>query len=105
MCRSSLIPCLVEGFHSLLRCWGICPIKCQGAIFWFVLHHEVERGLFRCGVNFLIVAELHEGVELFPRSEVVGAEDSKIDFKFLVDPFCFSIGLWMIHRASECLDS
>jgi len=51
------------------------------------------------------VAELHEGVELFPRSGVVGAEDSKIDFKLLVDPFCFSISLWVIRRASECLDS
>jgi len=53
----------------------------------------------------LIVAELHEEVEWFPCFGVVGAEDSKIDFKFLVDPFCFSIGLWMICCASEHFDS
>jgi len=105
MCCSSLIPCLVEGLQSLFRSRGICPIKRQGDIFRFVSHHEVEWGLFCCGVNLLIVAELHKGVELFPHSGVVGAEDSKIDFKLLVDPFCLSIGLWVIRRASECLDS
>jgi len=47
------------------------------------------------------VTELHEGVEWFPHSGVVGAEDSKIYFKLLVDSFCFSIGLRVIHRASE----
>ena len=51
------------------------------------------------------MAELHKGVELFPRSGIVGAEDSKIDFKLLVDSFCLFIGLWVIRRASECLDS
>ena len=39
------------------------------------------------------MTELHEGVEWFPRSGVVGAEDSKIDFEFLVDSFCFPIDL------------
>jgi len=53
----------------------------------------------------LIVAELHEGVEWFPRFEVVGAEDLKIDFEFLVDPFCFSIGLRVICRDSEHFNS
>jgi len=51
------------------------------------------------------VAELHEGVEQFPHFGVVGAEDSKIDFKFLVDCFCFSIGLRVIYYASERFDS
>jgi len=53
----------------------------------------------------LVVTELHEGVEWFPHSGVVGAEDLKIDFKLLVDPFCFSIGLRVIHYASECFNS
>jgi len=105
MCHSSLVSCLVEGFHLLFCSWGICLIKHQGDIFWFVPHHEVEQGLFHGGVDLLIVTELHEGVEQFPCSGVVGAEDSKIDFKFLVDSFCFSISLRVIHYASECFDS
>ena len=80
-------------------------IKCQGDIFLFIPHHEVERGLFCGGVDLLIVAELHEGVEWFPHFGVVGAEDSKIDFELLVDPFCFSIGLRVICCASEHLNS
>jgi len=91
----------VEGFHSLFCSRGVCPIKCQGDIFGFIPHHEVEWGLFRGGVHLLIVAELHEGVERFPHFGVVGAEDSKIDFELLVDPFCFSIGLRVICHASE----
>jgi len=91
----------MKGFHSLFCSWGVCPIKHQEDIFWFIPHYEIEWSLFHGGVDLLIVAELHEGVEQFPRFGVVGAEDSKIDFEFLVDPFCFSIGLWMIRCASE----
>jgi len=105
MFRSSLISCLVEGFYLLFCSWGVCLIECQGDIFWFIPHHEVERGLFCGGVDLLIVAELHEGVEQFPHFGVVGTEDSKIDFEFLIDSFCFSIGLRMIRRSSECFDS
>jgi len=51
------------------------------------------------------VTELHKGVEGFPHSGVVGAKDSKIDFEFLVDSVCFSIGLRVICHASEHFDS
>ena len=51
------------------------------------------------------MTEFHEGVEQFPHFEVVGAEDLKIDFKLLIDPFCFSISLRVIHRASEHFNS
>jgi len=95
----------MEGFHLLFRSWGICPIKRQEDIFQFVPYHEVEKGLFHGGVNLLVVAELHEGVEWFPHSGVVGAEDSEIDFKLLVDPFSFSVSLRVICCASECFDS
>ena len=95
----------MEGFHSLFHSWGIYPIKCQGDIFWFIPHHEIEWGLFCGGVDLLIVTELHEGVEWFPCSGVVGAENSKIDFMFLVDSFCLSVGLRVIHHASEHFDS
>jgi len=105
MRSSGFILCFFEGFHLLFRSWGICPIKRQGDIFRFIPHHEVERGLFHGGVNLLIVAELHERVELFPCFRVVGAEDSEIDFQFLVDLFCLSIGLRVVCRASECSNS
>ena len=95
----------MEVFHSLFHSWGVCPIKHQGDIFGFIPQHEVEWGLFHGGVDLLIVAELHEGVERFPRFGVVGAEDLKIDFEFLVDPFCFSIGLRVIRRAYERFNS
>jgi len=104
MCRSSLVSCLVEGFHSLFHSLGICPIKRQGDIFEFIPHHEVEQGLFHDKVDLLIVAELYKRVERFPCFGVVGVEDLKIDFEFLVDPFCFSISLWMICCASEYFD-
>jgi len=105
MHHSSLVSCFVEGFYSLFHSWGICSIKSQGDIFQFIPHHEVEQGLFHGGVDLLIVTKLHEGVEQFPHSGVVGAEDSKIDFEFLVDSFCFSIGFKVIHCASEHFDS
>jgi len=72
---------------------------------WFVPHYEVEWGLFHGGVNLLVVAELHEGIELFLHFRVVGAEDSEIDFQFLVDPFCLSIGLRVVCCAPQCFDS
>jgi len=49
------------------------------------------------------VAELHEGVEQFPRFRVVGAEDLKIDFEFLVDSFYYSISLWIICHGLSIL--
>ena len=58
-----------------------------------------------CGVSLLIVAELHEGVQLVPRFRVVRAEDSEVDFEFLVYLFGFSIGLGMISSTSESLYS
>ena len=57
------------------------------------------------GVDLLIVAELHEGVHLAPRFGVVCAEYSEINLQFLVDVFCFSIGLRVIGGASERFDS
>jgi len=105
MRSSGFVPCFFEGFHLLFRSRGICLLKRQGDIFGFIPHHEVERGLFHGGVNLLIMAELHEGIELFPRFGVVRAEDSEIDFQFLVDPFCLSIGLRVVCCASECSNS
>ena len=57
------------------------------------------------GVYLLIVAELHEGVQLVPHFGVVRTEDSKVDFEFLIYSFGFSISLGMISGASECLYS
>ena len=51
------------------------------------------------------MTELHEEVEWFPYSGVVGAENLKRTLEFLVDPFCLSIGLRVIHHASEHFDS
>jgi len=101
MRSSGFISCFFEGFHSLFRSRGICLLKCQGDIFRFVPHHEVEQGLFRSGVDLLVMTELHEGVELSPRFRVVGAEDSEIDLQFLIYPFCLSIGLGVVRRASK----
>ena len=57
------------------------------------------------GVGLLIVAELHEGVQLVPRFRVVRTEDSEIDFKFLVYSFGFSVGLGVVSSTSECFYS
>ena len=58
-----------------------------------------------CGVCLLIVAELHEGIQLVPRFGVVRTEDSEVDFEFLTYLFGFSISLGMVGGASESLYS
>ena len=46
----------------------------------------------------------HRGV-FCPCFRVGAAEDSKIGFYFLIDPFCFSIGLWMVRSGQGDLIS
>ena len=57
------------------------------------------------GVCLLIVAELHEGVQLMPRFGVVRAEDPEVNFEFLIYSFSFSVGLGMVSGTSECFYS
>ena len=53
------------------------------------------------GVTLLIVAKLHERVQLMPHFRVVGAKDSEVDFELLIDSFCFSISLRVVSGTSE----
>ena len=42
------------------------------------------------------MVEFGRGKELYPFSRIVGAEDAKIGFKFLIGPFSLSVGLRMV---------
>ena len=62
----------------------------------FISHHEEERRLRGDGVRAMVVSEFYVGYQIRPRGGVISAEDPKVCFNFLVDPFCFSVGLGMI---------
>ena len=43
-----------------------------------------------------IVLEFGSREEVWPTLGIVGTEDSKIGFNFLVGSFCLSVGLWVV---------
>ena len=63
---------------------------------WFISEHEVEWGFAGGGVGVVIVNKFSHGGVIYPCLRVGAAEDAEIGFNFLVEPFCFSVGLWMI---------
>ena len=57
------------------------------------------------GVDLLIVAELHEGVQLAPRFGVICAEYSEVDLQFLINAFGLSISLRVVGSTTERFES
>ena len=43
-----------------------------------------------------IVLEFGIREEVWPASGVIGTEDLKIGFNFLIGSFCLSVGLWVV---------
>ena len=80
----------------MLCSWDVGSLKCQRDVSGFVPYYEVKRGLFHNRVEFLVMTEFHEGIQMSPRFWIVRTEDPGIDFKFLIYPFCFSISLWVV---------
>ena len=64
---------------------------------WFISKHEVEWGFASGRVGVVIVNELGHGGVIYSCLRVGGAEDVEIGFNFLVEPFHFSVSLWMIY--------
>ena len=62
----------------------------------FISHHEIERRLVGDGMRAVIMSEFHVGDRFGPGCGVIAAEDAKVSFDFLVDSFCFTVGLWVI---------
>ena len=46
-----------------------------------------------------VVCEFYKWDEFCPIVLLKVTEDSEVLFQFLVDPFCFAIGLWVIGGA------
>lgn len=62
----------------------------------FISIHEVEWGCSGHGMRLVIVRKFCGRESFCPRERVVLAEDMEVGFKFFVDVFSFSIGLWVI---------
>ena len=56
----------------------------------------IERGLIGDRMRAVIVSEFCVGDQFGPRCGIIAAKDTKVGFDFLVDSFCFTVGLWMI---------
>jgi hypothetical protein len=63
--------------------------------FWLVAIPDLERGLPRGTMGADVVGELGKGKEIRPIVLLEVEKDTEELFNFLVDVFCFSIGLWM----------
>jgi len=77
------------------------------ASMWFEAHLgvsadiEEEGCLLRGGVDMVVVGELRQGEECVPIVLSFSNKDLQVLFQFLVDPFCLSVGLWVVggrHR-------
>ena len=44
----------------------------------------------------VVVGEFGVGDRFRPRCGIIAAEDMKVGFDFLIDPFRFAVGLWVI---------
>ena len=42
------------------------------------------------------MGEFSMGDRFGPRCGIIAAEDTKVGLDFVVDSFCFAVGLWMI---------
>ena len=62
----------------------------------FVAKHEVERGFSGGGVRAVVVDELGHRDMVSPCFGVGTTEDAKVGFDFLVESFCFSVGLRVV---------
>ena len=64
---------------------------------WLIPEHEVKWGLASGGMRVVVVDELSHRDVVSPCFRVGAAKDAEVGFNFLVEPFCFSIGLRMIY--------
>ena len=63
---------------------------------WFI---AIEKGKRRCLGGAMwggVVVEFGRGEELYPFSQVIGAEDVEIGLKFLIGSFSLSVGLRVV---------
>ena len=63
---------------------------------WFIAKHEVEWGFAGCGVRVVIVDKLGHRNMVSPGFRVRSAEDVEVGLDFLVESFCFSVGLRVV---------
>jgi len=58
-----------------------------------------EEGCLLCGrVDVVVVGELRQGEECVPVVLSFSDEDPQVLFQFLVDPFCLSVCLRVVHQ-------
>jgi hypothetical protein len=62
-------------------------------VFRVVSHHEVEWGGVSCGMMSRVMNEFSEWEHGCPASLVIGTEDTKVDFEFLVNSFSLAVAL------------
>ena len=85
-----------EGFKTGFYCGngGIRDHRGKGT--GFISHYEIEQGLVRDGMRAVIMSEFCVGDRFGPRCGIIAAEDTKVDFDFLVDSFSFAVRLGVI---------
>ena len=68
--------------------------------FWigtgFIAHHEREGGGIGDGMSGRVVCEFRHREEFGPFKRLVLRKDPEERFKFLVDPFGFTVSLWVV---------
>ena len=63
---------------------------------WFIAIEEGERRCLGGAMRSGIVVEFGSREELYPFSQVIGAEDAEIGFEFLIGSFSLSVGLRVV---------
>ena len=63
---------------------------------WFIPEHEVKWGFAGGGVRAVIVDKFGHGDVIYPCFRVGTTEDLEVGLNFLVEPFCFSVSLWVV---------
>ena len=85
-----------EGFETGFYCGNGGVRDHQGKGTEFISHHEIERRLVSDGMRAVVVGKFCVGYRFGPRCRIIAAEDAKVGFDFLIDPFRFAVGLWVI---------
>ena len=66
---------------------------------WFVPQHEVEWQLSHGQVGLVVVHKFHHGDVINPCFRVDSTEDAEIGLNLLIEPFCLSNHLYLLHHA------
>ena len=85
-----------EGFKAGFHCGNGSVGDHRGKSMGFISHHEIEQRLISDGMGAVVVGEFSVGDRFGPRCGIIAAKDTKVGFNFLIDPFRFAIGLWVI---------